>query len=266
MNFWTIFWIIGIIVGLEECSFGICLTYMLFLIINVINIQRKKKNLSPLLSLPKKEKEKQSLNNSNENLDINALKHEIKNELYAELLKEIKIEINKKQEINQLINVLNIAKGNITKQQTFILNVSPADTAEMRKEVGQAPRDESLEWGRLLWESYYKIPYNNMIEMSKVKKLTGIYKITNTQNGKVYIGQAVNIAERWRQHIKAGIGAEFPSGNLMYKDMLQQGPETFTFEVQEKCDKSQLNAREKYWISFYDTYNQGYNQTSGNKD
>jgi len=39
----------------------------------------------------------------------------------------------------------------------------------------------------------------------------GIYKITNINNGKVYIGQAVNIAERWRQHIKRGVGADPPT-------------------------------------------------------
>ena len=28
----------------------------------------------------------------------------------------------------------------------------------------------------------------------------GIYKITNNINGKVYIGQSVNITRRWREH------------------------------------------------------------------
>ena len=30
--------------------------------------------------------------------------------------------------------------------------------------------------------------------------ITGIYKITNRINGKVYIGQSIDIRRRWRQH------------------------------------------------------------------
>ena len=30
--------------------------------------------------------------------------------------------------------------------------------------------------------------------------MIGIYKITNTKNEKVYIGQSTNIEERWKQH------------------------------------------------------------------
>lgn len=31
--------------------------------------------------------------------------------------------------------------------------------------------------------------------------MRGIYKITNTINGKVYIGKSENIRHRWKQHI-----------------------------------------------------------------
>ena len=226
MNFWTCIWILGIIVGIDEANVGMILTYTFFLIINLININNKKKGIEPIFSFKKIKKSK----------DIT-----IKNE---------KKYIIKQEKYNHI----------------FTLKISTTETEELRKKVSCVSRDESLKIGRILWDLFYKDAYDKMIEDSNVKKLTGIYKITNTKNNKIYIGQAVNIGERWRQHIKAGIGAEFPSGNQMYKDMLIQGPETFTFEVQEKCEKSNLNAREMYWINYYNAYQNGYNQTRGNKN
>jgi hypothetical protein len=271
MNFWTVVWILGIIVGISEYHFGMIALYLFFLIINIGNIQNKKKGLSPVFSLKKKKAKKVQTSSPNTASLKAELKRELKNEIYMDLYKElreeIEMEVRKKAEISKLVTILSAgASSAIKPTKIFTLDISAADTEEIRKEVGIAPRDESLEWGRMLWDSFYKDAYNKMIKTSETKKLTGIYKITNTKNGKIYIGQAVNIGERWRQHIKAGMGAEFPSGNQMYKDMLKQGPETFTFEIQEKCEKSQLNAREMYWISFYNAYENGYNQTKGNKD
>jgi hypothetical protein len=46
-----------------------------------------------------------------------------------------------------------------------------------------------------------------------------------------YVGQAANVAERWRQHIKRGLGAEAPTRNKLYPAMAQYGVETFTFAL-----------------------------------
>jgi predicted GIY-YIG superfamily endonuclease len=48
---------------------------------------------------------------------------------------------------------------------------------------------------------------------------TGIYKITCLENGKCYVGQAVDAASRWKQHIKRGLGAEAPTRNKLYPAM-----------------------------------------------
>lgn len=48
---------------------------------------------------------------------------------------------------------------------------------------------------------------------------TGIYKITNIENKMCYVGQAANIADRWKTHIKRGIGAEAPINNKLYPAM-----------------------------------------------
>lgn len=52
---------------------------------------------------------------------------------------------------------------------------------------------------KVIWKLYYENPVSDMIGrvVGKEQK-TGIYKITNTENGMAYVGQAVNISDRWR--------------------------------------------------------------------
>ena len=73
-----------------------------------------------------------------------------------------------------------------------------------------------------------------------------------------YVGQAANIAERWRQHIKRGIGAEEPTRNKLYPAMLASGVENFTFEIIEECDRELLNSREDYWQEYFKAKEYGY--------
>ena len=48
--------------------------------------------------------------------------------------------------------------------------------------------------------------------------------------------------------------------------MKSVGPESFTYEIIEECDRSKLNERERYWINFYNSTDWGFNSTVGNKD
>ena len=45
--------------------------------------------------------------------------------------------------------------------------------------------------------------------------------------------------------------------------ILKYGKENFTIRELEKCEISKLNEREKYYISLYNSYNDGYNNTIG---
>lgn len=92
--------------------------------------------------------------------------------------------------------------------------------------------------------------------------MTGIYKITNKINGHAYIGKATDIARRWRKH--KGVGPEDHEYEYpLYKAFRKYGIENFTFDVIEECLVSELDNKEIYWIAFYDTYCNGYNQTKG---
>lgn len=116
---------------------------------------------------------------------------------------------------------------------------------------------------KIIWEGYFRQLTNDMINrVIGSGQHTGIYRITNVLNGKSYIGQSVDIAERFKQHIKCGLGIDTPN-NILYNAMKQDGVENFSFEVLEECPRAELNDREIYWISYYKTNEFGYNMSRG---
>lgn len=90
--------------------------------------------------------------------------------------------------------------------------------------------------------------------------MTGIYKITNKINGKVYIGQSVDIFSRWKYH-----RTHLQNPTALHKALKKYGIENFTFEILEETplDKNYMNEREIYYISYFNSYNKGYNETLG---
>lgn len=87
-----------------------------------------------------------------------------------------------------------------------------------------------------------------------------IYKIWNEENDKVYIGQtSVGIKARWSQHLKNYL----TNNNVLYRAMRKYGAGIFHIELIEECENDELNKREIYWISYYDSYKNGYNSTPG---
>ena len=116
---------------------------------------------------------------------------------------------------------------------------------------------------KIIWESYYRNNTTDLINrVIGSGTHTGIYKLTNLTNQKVYIGQAANLADRWKDHIKAGLGIDTPN-NMLYTAMMKDGVENFTFEVLEECERSILNDRETYYIELYRSQEHGYNMTKG---
>ena len=91
----------------------------------------------------------------------------------------------------------------------------------------------------------------------------GIYKITNKNNKLCYIGQSKKIRERWREHMKCGIGIDVPANNKLYQAMQKEGLDIFTFELLEKCAAAQLNEKEVFYIALYNSYDYGYNSSKG---
>ena len=92
----------------------------------------------------------------------------------------------------------------------------------------------------------------------------GIYKITNKLNNKVYIGCSKNIQHRWIAHKSESVLENNPQYNYsIHKAFRKYGIDNFSFEIIELTEEKNLFDKEKYWIKFYDSYNNGYNETLG---
>lgn len=85
----------------------------------------------------------------------------------------------------------------------------------------------------------------------------GIYKFTSKTTGLSYIGQSINIERRYKEHKTEDDGYSFHNAIKKY------GWEDFTFEILEECNKEELNEKERYWIAYYNSYKNGYNETPG---
>lgn len=117
---------------------------------------------------------------------------------------------------------------------------------------------------KVIWSAYILKPTSDLCNrVLGSKTVCGIYKITNKATGEVYIGQSVNIAQRWKQHIKCGLGIDASSTNKLYNIMQNTGVWNFTFEVLEECSRDKLNEKEKFWIEMYQSNKIGLNSTKG---
>lgn len=119
---------------------------------------------------------------------------------------------------------------------------------------------------KVIWSSCIIKPTGDLCNrLTQGKTVCGIYKITSLVSSKCYIGQSVDIASRFKQHIKCGLGIDAPATNKLYNLMQQEKVYNFTFEILEKCSKDKLNERERFWIQTFQSDKFGLNGTGGNK-
>ena len=118
---------------------------------------------------------------------------------------------------------------------------------------------------KLIWSTYFQKQTTDMCNRILGKdRICGIYKITNLETKQSYIGQSVDVAQRWKDHVKCGLGIEASATNRLYKAMQEDGVWNFTFELLETCSRDELNEKERLWIAMYKTDSLGYNSTKGN--
>ena len=187
---------------------------------------------------------------------------------YTNLIIQKQEELNKisqelveaKAKQNAIVEANKRAEEVKQKEQFYKLNLSEIDIEEIKKLRSIIPYLRSAEpINKVIWKVYYEKPYTDLVGRVIGQGIhTGIYKITNIENQKCYIGQATSLADRWKQHIKRGVGAEAPTRNKLYPAMYELGPENFTFEVLEECERTKLDEREDFWQNFYQAKEFGY--------
>ena len=91
-----------------------------------------------------------------------------------------------------------------------------------------------------------------------------IYKVTNQENDKVYIGQTIQtLQERKNKHYyKARQENDY---NTHFINALRKYPEnSFTWEIIDTANsQEELDKKEKEWIAYYNSVEEGYNTKDG---
>lgn len=199
----------------------------------------------------------------NEELEKMKSEHSLVN--YQRLVEQLEAKI---EERRSTLRILQDQQKEAEEKDDFIkahsMGLSIVEKSDISLIRGFAPKLAFKEvMYKLIWSQYYQSKLQALRKSLDADKTTGIYKITNTKNNKVYIGQAVDIGDRWTQHVKCGLGINVGTPNKFYSAMMEDGPESFTYEVLEVCDKDKLNERERYWIDFYNSVSRGYNTKVG---
>lgn len=184
------------------------------------------------------------------------------NKEYTELLEIVEDYRDKRNAINEEIK----RKRELEEQQDFYrINLdedSIEDISTLNGIREKLHKRENLD--KMIYDSYIAKP---VLEMTR-RVLTGtapsgIYKVTNILTNEIYIGKSTDIAKRWQGHVKSACGLEGVADSVFQRALKKYGIQNFTFELLEKVPKEKLTEKEKFYISFYDTINYGYNQRLG---
>jgi hypothetical protein len=86
--------------------------------------------------------------------------------------------------------------------------------------------------------------------VSENKGKAGVYRWTNLLNGKFYIGSSVNLSKRFRDYYSIRfLEKEIKKNNsIIYRSLFKHGYSSFSLEILEYCDKSEIISREQYYI------------------
>lgn len=95
--------------------------------------------------------------------------------------------------------------------------------------------------------------------------MIGIYKIENLINGKVYIGQSINVEKRLHEHFyKSNCKKDVSYKSALHSAIRKYGASNFSTEILCSCDYSELDDLEKFYIKKYNSISpNGYNILSG---
>jgi group I intron endonuclease len=93
------------------------------------------------------------------------------------------------------------------------------------------------------------------------KKMVGIYGLQNKTTGKWYVGQSINVHDRWNNYTRM----ECKTQRALYSALVKYGYENFDKIILEECDAIDwiLDYREMHWIKYLDSRKNGYNLTDG---
>ena len=116
---------------------------------------------------------------------------------------------------------------------------------------------------KLIWTEYIKPNLDNTFKRVGIEAKSGIYKITNINTGKSYIGKSTDIKKRLSDHFKSSIGISTIAHQEIHDAIFKEGLWNWSVECLTYCEKEQLSELEKYYIDFFKTQTYGFNKREG---
>lgn len=167
---------------------------------------------------------------------------------YQNLIAPLKqYEMDKQQRLFYTIQVPDEYKDDID----FLLNT-----------VSQKVRHPDI-INKLVWAEYVKPYLDDTFKRIEIRAEPGIYKLTNIDTGKSYIGKSTDVKKRISDHMKSSIGISSIADQAVHHAILETGFWNWTIEIITYCEKDKLSELEKYYIDFFKTQEYGFNKTGG---
>lgn len=166
--------------------------------------------------------------------------------------------------------VIKCKKGNTYSRYVF----------NLRKYLSQATVKEILPcvYSGETFEGYDRVhlPFNRLADIfagrilptyyEALKKITGVYCLTDTHTGKLYIGSATGeegVAQRWGNYLDSKHGGNKKLMALYEQKGAEYFKKYFTYTLLEyfglSYDPIKIIEREQYWKRCFDTIKNGYN-------
>jgi excinuclease UvrABC nuclease subunit len=106
----------------------------------------------------------------------------------------------------------------------------------------------------------YEKVYENISDMKKDilnenKGKSGIYMLTNKLTKDIYIGQSINISNRFKNYLNLSY-LKSKDSLIISRALIKYGYSNFSLTILEYCDKIDLRVREQY---YFDKLNPKYN-------
>lgn len=137
----------------------------------------------------------------------------------------------------------------LNKEKFYMIGVLDSDTEEIEELMEILPKLRNpAPLRKAIYEIYYRQPVKDMINrvVGYDDRPSGVYKVTYIDTGECYVGQSVDIGNRFMQHIRKGFGIDDYTNSKLYAAMIKYGLHKFKFEVVERCQEHLLNEKEKY--------------------
>jgi group I intron endonuclease len=89
----------------------------------------------------------------------------------------------------------------------------------------------------------------------------GIYQILNIVTKKCYVGSALKIESRWKDHKKMLKGGSGHHSIKLQRAWNKYGPEAFEWNILQECEEAQLTWLEAFWMDRLNSVGNGYNSS-----